>query len=203
MSPQKSTQLILVRHGETEWSKSGQHTGRTDVPLTENGRAQAIGLIPALSKIEFSQVLSSPLSRASETASLAGIGEHAKTTADLAEFDYGQYEGLTTPHIQEQVPGWTVWTDPCPGGETLEKVGERAVRVIKQARETGGNVAIVSHGHMLRILCAVYLGMPPSAGQHFQLDTCSVCWLSSEHDAPTIRLWNIPSTLAANLNLPK
>ncbi len=201
MSPHISTQLFLVRHGETEWSKSGQHTGRTDVTLTDKGRAQAVGLLPALSKIEFSLVLSSPLSRASETASLAGIGEQAQFTPDLSEFDYGQYEGLTTPHIREQVSDWTVWTHPCPGGETLEDVGVRASRVIGRARLTGGNVAIISHGHMLRILCAVYLGMPPSAGQHFQLDTCALCLLSSEHEAPTIKLWNIPSDLAANLSL--
>jgi broad specificity phosphatase PhoE len=183
-------QIYLVRHGETEWSATGQHTGTTDKPLTEAGRQQAESIRTILRKVSFSLVLSSPLSRAVETAQIAGLGSRVETREELREFSYGDYEGLTTQEIREKVPEWTVWTHPCPGGETLEAAAERAKKLLEEVNGTAGSIVIFSHGHMLRILACVYLGIPPENGRHLELSTCSVSILGTEHGTPTIKLWN-------------
>jgi len=182
--------LYLFRHGQTAWSVTGQHTGRTDIPLTEHGREQALALRDTVSQIHFSLVLVSPLSRAKETATLAGLGAEMTICDDLAEFNYGAYEGLTTDQIREKVPDWTIWTDPCPGGESMQDAMRRCQRVIDTARGAGSNVAIVAHGHILRILTAAWLGLTPECGKCFILDTSTVSILSHEHDLPAIKMWN-------------
>ncbi|HEY9774992.1 MAG TPA: histidine phosphatase family protein [Planktothrix sp.] len=185
----KPSNIYVLRHGETEWSLSGQHTGRTDIPLTETGKKQAIELGESLKNIRFSAVFVSPLGRARETAALAGL-INATICDDLAEVNYGQYEGLTSTQIQERVPGWTVWTHPLPGGETLAQVAKRAKNVLDLASTYDGNVALVSHGHFSRIIATVWLGFPPEAGKHLMLDTACFSILSFEHDNPAIKLWN-------------
>ena len=187
MQPQ---QVYLIRHGETEWSLSGQHTGITDIPLTENGRKVAKLLEPVLAKESFALVLTSPLQRARETCELAGLGEHAEIDRDLMEWNYGDYEGLTSREIREKVPGWLLFNDGCPGGETPEQVGDRADRVIARARGEQGNVVLFAHGHLLRVLAARWLGFPASAGRHFLLDTGTLNILSYYQGAPAIRGWN-------------
>lgn len=192
--------VYLFRHGQTEWAATGQHTGRTDIPLTDRGRAQAQGLRELVSKIKFSAVFASPLCRAMETATLAGF---ANITAepDLMEVDYGSYEGLTTKEIREKVSNWTVWTHPCPEGETLAEAAERCAAVIKRARVAGDNVAVVAHGHILRILTATWLNLPPSEGKHFMLDTSTLSVLSHEHETPAIKIWNTPVDIVSALPL--
>lgn len=183
--------LYLLRHGQTEWSKSGQHTGRTDLPLTEQGLAAAKRLRAALADIPFSLVLCSPLQRARQTCEAAGMMEREELEPDLMEFDYGQYEGLTTPQIQEQVPGWNVFKNPSPGGETPAQVAERCDRVIARATGVEGNVALFAHGHLLRLLAARWLDQPPEFGQHLLLDTGTISILDHYHDeAPAIETWN-------------
>ena len=184
-----------MRHGATEWSEAGRHTGRTDVPLTTEGEDQArrLGdqLRDRLAGRAFARVLVSPLARARRTCELAGLGDRAEVVADLVEFDYGDYEGLTTEQIRERVPGWTIWTGPCPGGESLDEVAARADRVIEQVRAVpSGDVALFAHGHVLRILTARWCGLAPREGRCFSLDpaTCSV--LGWEHEYPTVRRWN-------------
>ncbi len=189
----QNTVLYLLRHGETEWALSGRHTGRTNIPLTERGEQQAALLSTYLGKIPFSLTLVSPLARAKETARLAGL-VNPIICEDLAEVDYGDCEGLTTTEIREKVPDWTVWTHPCPRGETLEQVAQRSSNVITQAIAAGGNVAVVSHGHMLRILTATWLQLPPTEGRHFMLDTSTVSILSHERETPAVKLWNAPVT---------
>lgn len=184
--------LYLLRHGETEWALSGQHTGRTDIPLTEKGREQAKLLTEPLRKVQFSAVLTSPLSRAQETAKLAGF-DNATICDDLAEFDYGAYEGLTTVEIRQQIPDWAIWTHPCPRGETMEQVAARTAKVIELAKQSGGNVALVSHGHLLRILTTTWLQLPPSEGRHFMLDTSTISILGHERESPAIKMWNAPA----------
>jgi broad specificity phosphatase PhoE len=191
--------LILVRHGETEWSRAGKHTGRTDVPLTAAGEAAAAALAPMLARRDIAAVFTSPARRAVTTAALAGL-DNAKPDPDLWEWDYGGYEGLTTPQIQEQCPGWYLWRDGViPGdaehpGETVDQVGERADRVLDRVRPLldSGDVALVAHGHLLRVLTARYLGLEPSAGRLFRLDTGTISTLESEHDEPVISSWNVP-----------
>jgi broad specificity phosphatase PhoE len=183
-------ELVLVRHGETEWSRAGRHTGRTDVPLTDAGRKQAAALGASLRGREFALVLTSPLSRASETCRLAGLGEVAQERADLMEWDYGAYEGLTTPEIREERPGWTLWRDGVPGGETSEEVGARVDRVIAELRAAGGDAAIFAHGHLLRVLAARWLGLDPGDGRLFALDTATIGVLGYERETAVIRLWN-------------
>ncbi len=190
ISDEQQTTLYLFRHGETEWSASGRHTGRTDIPLTDSGRVQARMLEEATSQVRFSLVLVSPLSRAQETAALAGLKSRISTCEDLAEFSYGEYEGLTTTEIREKVPNWTVWTHDCPGGETVQHAGQRCQRVIDKANESKGNVALFAHGHILRILTATWLKLPPTEGKHFILDTSTMSILSHERDTPAIKLWN-------------
>lgn len=184
--------LFAIRHGETAWSLSGQHTGITDIPLTDNGRRLAERLRPVLAKESFELVLVSPRQRARETVEIAGLGRQAIVDPDLAEWNYGSYEGLTSLEIHEKAPGWLIFRDGCPGGEMPEQVGERADRVIARARTATGNVALFAHGHVLRVLVARFLGMPVLAGQHFLLDTGTLCVLDRYHDVPAIKTWNGP-----------
>jgi probable phosphoglycerate mutase len=184
--------VVLARHGETEWSRSLRHTGKTDLPLTEDGRRQARALGPRLRAWTFSLVLTSPLQRALETCRLAGYGEQAQVRPDLVEWDYGRYEGLTTPQIQEIRPNWSLWRDGCPGGEKAEDVGRRVDRVIAEVRGVDGDVLIFAHGHVLRVLTARWLGEPPEGGRHYALQTATLSVLGYEHTDPVIRQWNLP-----------
>ena len=186
-------EVYCIRHGETEWSLSGQHTGRTDLPLTDNGRRLAAGLRPRLAKHPFSLVLSSPLHRARETCTLAGLGHAAKIEADLVEWDYGDYEGLTSERIREVAPGWVVFDDGCPHGESPAEVAERADRVIARVRAAQGDVALFAHGHVLRVLAARWLGLPPGEGKRFLLDTGTLSILGDYRGVPAIRVWNCGS----------
>lgn len=192
MSGHAGPRVVLVRHGETAWSLSGQHTGVTDIPLTENGRAVARRLLPVLARERFALVLSSPRQRAFETAGIAGLGERTAVDPDLAEWNYGVYEGLTTPQIRERVPGWTVFTHPCPEGETGAQVAARADRVLARAQAAGGDVALFSHGHMGRVLAARWLGLPPEAGRYFLLGTATLNVLGHERQTRAIEIWNAP-----------
>jgi len=191
--------LILLRHGETAWSKSGQHTGRTDIPLTANGEAAAKALAPVLARRDIVAVFTSPAKRATMTAALAGL-VGARQDPDLWEWDYGGYEGLTTPQIQKEHPGWNLWRDGViPGdaahpGETIEQVGKRADRVLARAEPllADGDVALVAHGHVLRVLAARYLLLDPSYGRLFRLDTGTISTMGSERGDPIISSWNVP-----------
>jgi broad specificity phosphatase PhoE len=188
--PEAEHDVWVLRHGATEWSVSGRHTGRTDLPLTDDGRAQARAVGQILTGQRFARVLVSPLARARETCTLAGYADQAELTDDLREFDYGDLEGLTTPQIRETVPGWTVWTHPCPGGETLADVGARVDRVIATVRAVDGPVALFAHGHVLRILTARWCELDPIEGRRFPLDTGTVGILGYEHGFPGVRRWN-------------
>ena len=190
MASPSTHEIWLVRHGETEWSKAGRHTGTTDVPLTEEGRAQARALRAMLGGKRFSLVLTSPRSRARETCELAGYGAACQTFDALAEWDYGDYEGRTTASIREERPGWTVWTGGAPGGETVEQVGARAAAVLQRIAGADGGVALFSHAHFLRILAAVWLGLPPSDGRLLRLDTASVSRLGWERETRILLTWN-------------
>jgi probable phosphoglycerate mutase len=183
-------QVVLVRHGETEWSRDGRHTGRTDVPLTEHGRRQAAQLACLLRGRHFAKVLVSPRQRALETCRLAGFGDVAEIRDDLAEWDYGDYEGRTTEDILAERPGWRLWHDGVPGGETVEDVGRRVESVLAEVRMTPGDVAIFAHGHVLRILTARWLGLEPRDGQLFALDPAGVSVLGYEHTSAVIARWN-------------
>ena len=190
-----STQRVyVIRHGETEWSLSGQHTGVTDIPLTENGRAVARRLGPILAEQSFTLVLSSPLSRARETCELAGLGARATLEPGLKEWNYGEYEGLTPKQIHAKAPGWMIFRDGCPGGETPEQVGARVDRVIARVRAAPGDVALFAHGHVFRVLVARWIGLPPAAGQHFLLDTATLNVLGYYRDSPAVKIWNAPLT---------
>jgi len=183
-------EVVLVRHGETEWSRSGRHTGRTDVPLTEAGRDQARATGSRLAGRSFERVLTSPLQRAAETCRLAGLGGHAETVDDLREWDYGEYEGFTTPEIREDSEGWTVWSGPVPGGETPADVGARADRVLGSLEGLEGDAALVAHGHMLRVLGARWLGLPPEGGRLLALSTAALCVLGWERETRVLTSWN-------------
>jgi broad specificity phosphatase PhoE len=193
-------ELTLIRHGETEWSKSGQHTGRTDIPLTAAGEAHAAALAPVLAGRKFAAVFTSPAQRAVRTAQLAGL-TGAELEPDLQEWDYGGYEGLTTEQIQEGRPDWYLWRDGIvPGdaehpGETVQQVGLRADAVLARARPLldRGDVALVAHGHMLRILTARWLRLDAADGRLFQLDTGTLGTLGEEHEEPVISSWNVPA----------
>lgn len=189
-------EIWVFRHGETEWSRIGRHTGRTDIPLTASGQLEATRLGLRLGNRRFSLVLTSPLARASETCRLAGYGEAARTTDDLLEWDYGSYEGRTAAEIREQAPGWQIWTDGVPGGETAEQVGLRARRVIDQAVQAPGDVALFAHGHVLRVLAACWIGLSPREGRLFALGTASIGILGYENEARVIRAWNEPSEVS-------
>jgi probable phosphoglycerate mutase len=186
-----SGEVWIGRHGETEWSRTGQHTGRTDVPLTEAGRGEAAALKRALDGRRFALVLSSPLSRAWETCRLAGYGDVARTTDDLLEWDYGAVEGRTAAEFREQHPGWTIWNGPVPRGETLEQVAARARKVISRAVAADGDVLLFAHGHVLRILAVCWLGLPPRDARHFPLATASLGILAEEAGTRQLRAWNL------------
>jgi probable phosphoglycerate mutase len=191
--------LILLRHGETEWSLAGKHTGRTDIPLTPKGEAAAKALAPVLARRDIVAVFTSPARRAVTTAALAGLS-NAKPEPDLWEWDYGGYEGLTTAQIQETRPGWYLWRDGViPGdaqhpGESIEQVAHRVGRLLARVVPLlpGGDVALVAHGHVLRVLTACYLMLPPGGGRLFKLDTGTVSTLGFEHEVHVISSWNVP-----------
>jgi len=180
----------LVRHGETEWSKSGQHTGRTDIALTPRGEQQAKALGRYLAGRTFALVLTSPMGRARETCRLAGLADGAQVTDDLHEWNYGIYEGTTTKAIREKQPDWTIWTTPIPEGETVEQVGERARRVIARVESVSGNVALFAHGHILRILGACWIGLAPHYGRNLGLYTATLSVLGYERETRVIEVWN-------------
>ena len=181
---------MLVRHGETEWSRTGKHTGSTDVELTEEGRRQAEALGAELSGRRFALVLTSPLQRAVETCRLAGYGDVAAVRDELREWDYGDYEGRKTVEIREERPGWTLWGDGVPGGESAEEVAARADRVVAELRALDGDAAVFAHGHILRVLAARWLGLEPVAGRLFALDTATVSVLGYERETAVLRMWN-------------
>jgi probable phosphoglycerate mutase len=185
-------EIYLVRHGQTEWSLSGRHTGRTDIPLTSAGEDAARKVAGRLPAIDFAAVWSSPSQRAKSTSALAGFGDARVIKDDLAEWDYGAYEGITTKEILAQRPGWQLFRDGCPDGETAADVGARADRIISQLRELNGNVLIFSSAHFLRVFAARWLGLPPQDGARLVLDTTSISVLGYEHDLsePVIRRWN-------------
>jgi broad specificity phosphatase PhoE len=181
--------LYLVRHGETAWSRARRHTGRTDVPLSPVGEEEARALGVFLAAQRFHRVFSSPLRRALDTARLAGFGSCEQADA-LLEFDYGEYEGLTTPEIRAQRPGWDLFRDGCPGGETPAAVAERVRPLLAKVTDADEDVLLFSHGHLIRILAATYLGLPPATARHLFLNTASVSVLGREHDWPAILRWN-------------
>ncbi|MEO0965246.1 MAG: histidine phosphatase family protein [Planctomycetota bacterium] len=185
-------QLYLARHGETAWTVTGQHTGMTDLPLTEPGKANARKLGGRLQGRGFRQVLTSPLARAVQTGELAGFKEGVVTDPDLVEWNYGEYEGKTTPQIRQGRPDWEIFRDGCPGGETADDVAARADRVIDRIRALNGDVLLFSHSHFLHIFAARWLGLDPTAGRCFYLGTAALSILGYHHDLddPVIRLWN-------------
>jgi broad specificity phosphatase PhoE len=185
MADNRLGELWIIRHGETEWSASGRHTSRTEVTLTPAGEEAARGLALRLAQTPFDLVLTSPRARARRTAELAGFPD-AVVDEDLVEWDYGQYEGITTAEIREQVPGWTVWTDPCPGGEDAAEIGARLDRVVALVRSNGGRVLTFGHGHASRVLGCRWLGQPVDAGRLLQLNTATVY----EHESPAVARWN-------------
>jgi broad specificity phosphatase PhoE len=184
--------VFAIRHGETRWSLSGQHTGTTDIPLTENGRRLAERMRPVLADKSFALVLCSPMQRARETCELVGLGDAVVIDPDLVEWNYGQYEGLTPKQIHETAPGWLIFRDGCPGGESPEQVGARVDRVIARARAVEGDVALFAHGHVLRVLVARWIGSSAGAGQHFLLHTGTLCVLGYYRDVPAVKVWNGP-----------
>lgn len=194
--PVPEQQVWLVRHGETEWARLGRHTSRTDVALTETGEEQARALGRRLAGASFGLVLTSPLSRATETARLAGFDGVAIVEPDLREWDYGALEGRLTAEIREDYPGWSIWTGPWPEGETAEEVGARADRVLARIRAADGDVLLFSHGHLLRVLAARWLGLPPTSGAMFALGTATISILGSDRENAVIETWNEDCHLA-------
>jgi broad specificity phosphatase PhoE len=184
-------ELVLVRHGETEWSRTGKHTGRTDIPLTEAGRRSAEVLRESLSARVFARVLTSPLSRAADTCRLAGLGT-AETRDELLEWDYGEYDGLTTPEIRERRPDWRLWRDGCPGGESPDDVAARVDRLIAELQTLDGDAALFAHGHVLRVLAARWIELGPEWGARLVLATATLSVLGWERETPALRLWNAP-----------
>jgi broad specificity phosphatase PhoE len=187
-----AAQVLLIRHGETEWSLNGRHTGTSDIPLTENGRAVASHWKPILATRTFQLVLTSPLQRARETGELAGLGKQAEIDRGLIEWNYGAYEGLTPQQIRAERPDWLIFRDGCPDGESPEQIGARIDLVIARVRAVKGDAALFAHGHVLRVLAARWLALPATAGSHFMLDTATACILSSYHGVPAIKRWNAP-----------
>ena len=192
---------IVIRHGETAWTLSGQHTGVTDVPLTENGRAAARRLATLAATTSFTLVLTSPLVRARETCALAGLGERAQVDPDLREWNYGEYEGLTQAEIHRRDAAWFLFTDGCPGGESPAEVGARADRVIARIRGVEGDVALFAHGHLSRVFAARWLGLPPVAGVHFLLDPATVSVLSHYRGRPAVKCWNAPVAFQSGVEI--
>ena len=185
-------EVYLIRHGETEWSLNGRHTGTTDIPLTENGRKVAKLLVAVFGKEKIALVLTSPLKRARETCELAGFGARAEIDRDLMEWNYGAYEGLTPEEIHAQAPGWMIFTDGCPGGETPEQVGARVDRVIAKVRAVEGHAALFAHGHIFRVFAARWLALAAAAGSHFLLNTATLNILSYYRGTPAVERWNAP-----------
>jgi broad specificity phosphatase PhoE len=183
-------EILLARHGQTEWSRDGRHTGRSDVPLTAEGRSQAERLGNRLAGRDFALVLTSPLSRAADTCRLAGLGARAQARDELLEWDYGDYEGLTTSQIREERPDWVLWRDGCPGGESAAQVGARVDRVVAELRAAGGEAILVAHGHVLRVLAARWVGLGPEGGALLHLDTGALAALGWEREQPVVTLWN-------------
>jgi broad specificity phosphatase PhoE len=190
MDADPKQQVVLIRHGATEWSAAGRHTGRTDVPLTDAGRKEASAIATRLRDWSFAAVLSSPLRRASETCRIAGMDDRARIEENLREWDYGEYEGLTTKEIRVEIADWAVWTHGTPNGERAGDVGRRADRVLATVRSVQGDVALFSHGHFLRVLAARWCGFAPIEGRRFRLDTGTISILGFERETPVIRLWN-------------
>lgn len=184
-------ELVIVRHGETEWSRQGRHTGRTDVGLTRDGQSAARGLRDRLGPMSFARVFSSPRRRALETCRLAGCGDRVELRDDLVEWDYGDYEGRTTGEIRAEHPGWSLWRDGCPGGESAPDVGRRADRVLVEVREVEGNVVVFAHGHLLRVLAARWLGLAPADGRLFVLSPGAVGVLGYERETAVVTRWNV------------
>ncbi len=182
-------ELWIIRHGETEWSRDGLHTSHTELELTSEGEKVARALADRLDGVRFDLVLSSPRERARRTAELAGFSD-IELDEDLTEWDYGDYEGLTTATIRATVPGWTVWSHPCPGGETAEQVSRRLDRVVDKVRAYGGRVLAFSHGHASRALAARWLGLPADGGRQFKLDTATISVLGYERESPAVARWN-------------
>ena len=191
-SPPGERHVWLVRHGETEWARLGRHTGRTDIALTSSGRTEALALGRRLTGHAFGLVLTSPLARAAETASIAGFGDVAIDDPDLMEWDYGALEGQTSSQIRASIPNWTIWRGPWPNGETVDQVGERADRIIGRIRGSGtdGDALVFAHGHLLRVLAARWVGLPPASGGLFELATATLSIVGSERETPSIELWN-------------
>lgn len=193
--PTPSHEIWLLRHGATEWSRSGRHTGRTDLPLLSEGEAEAQRLAPLLAGVGFDAVLVSPLQRARRTCELAGLGGRAELCDDLREWDYGAYEGITTAEIRRSVPGWTVFSHPCPGGETIEQIQARCERTIGRSLALcgeQGRVALFAHGHILRAVAGSWLGLGPAGGALLSLSTGTVSVLGREREQPVLLRWNAP-----------
>jgi broad specificity phosphatase PhoE len=188
--PNTTQRIIVVRHGETAWSREKRHTGRSDLPLTAEGREQAQALVAQLGGLDFAAVFVSPLQRARETCELAGFADRAVVEPDLIEWDYGEYEGMTSSEIEQRRPGWTLFGDGVIGGETIGDVAARAERVIERVRAVEGDVLLFGHGHQLRILTALWLEFPAAAAQHLQLATASPSTLGFEHDWTALLSWN-------------
>lgn len=184
-------QIYLIRHGETAWSLSGQHTGRTDIPLTDNGRKMAGKLAPVLAGENFETVMTSPLQRARETCALAGLGERARVEPGLMEWNYGDYEGLATSEILAQSPDWLLFRDGCPGGETPGQVGARVDRLIEKVRSVNGHVALFAHGHLFRVFAARWLDLPVLEGRRFMLYPATLSILSYYRGIPALKRWNM------------
>jgi broad specificity phosphatase PhoE len=191
-NPTGERHVWLVRHGETEWARRGRHTGRTDIPLTDNGRDQARSLGRRLAGHTFGLVLTSPLSRAAETAAISGFGQAAHVDPDLMEWDYGAHEGRTTAEIRGDFPDWTIWRGPWPAGETIDQVGARADRVVAKLRavDVDGDALVFAHGHLLRIMAARWIGLPAVSGGLFELATGTLSIVGWERESPSIELWN-------------
>jgi broad specificity phosphatase PhoE len=188
----RSMEVVLVRHGETEWSRDGRHTGRTDIPLTGDGRGQAKRLHEVLRDWSPVRVLTSPLSRAADTCRLAGFGDRAEASDLLLERDYGDYEGLTTPQVREMRPGWNPWRDGSPGGESVADVGARVDPLVDELKASGEDAVLFAHGHLLRVLAARWVELPPEAGAHLSLATATISLLGFERETAVIRRWNAP-----------
>jgi broad specificity phosphatase PhoE len=188
----RQMEVVLVRHGETEWSRDARHTGRTDVPLTAEGRRQAERLSDALAEWSFARVLSSPLSRALDTCGLAGYGDRAELSDALLEWDYGEYEGETTARIREMRPGWNLWRDGSPGGETVGDVSARVDPLVSELKESEGDVVLFAHGHLLRVLAARWVELVPEAGARLWLATATISVLGFERETAVFRRWNAP-----------
>ena len=194
--------ILVVRHGETEWSRLHKHTGRTDIPLTESGREQARALAATLSGRSFDRVFVSPLGRARETCELAGFGGQATTVDDLCEWDYGDHEGLVTDEVRRSEPGWSVWESAVPGGESVADIAARADRVVTLLRSQPGDALVFAHGHILRVLAARWAGLPPATGRRLLLGTAALGLLAYEHGEGAIASWNLPALPRAGITPP-